>query len=361
MKIHSKLLAAFLALLLAALPLQVFAFSDTAGHWAEADISTMTEKGYLSGYPDGTFQPDKTISRAEFMKIITAVYGLVESGDSYLLWADVAPSAWYAPYTGSGLLMPLYQGLYLYPEEPLTRRDAAHAILLIHGIVWDGYSGASAQGMADYAEYQDDPAMCSMISAAIDNNIMLGKDTGFAPFDYLTRAELCTLLSRLNPEEADVEKLNGIIDSLIDDVAASVPAQVAPGTVEGYSEEYEQALFEMVNTERTENGLPALSWSDALAGIARNHGADMIQRGYYDHVDPEGRGPDYRADAAGISYYLISENIAAGNVSPEVIFDGWMASPDHRYNILDPEVDQVGIGVVLGGEMGIYWVQCFIG
>ena len=95
--------------------------------------------------------------------------------------------------------------------------------------------------------------------------------------------------------------------------------------------------------------------------IARNHGADMIQRGYYDHVDPEGRGPDYRADAAGISYYLISENIAAGNVSPEVIFDGWMASPDHRYNILDPEVDQVGIGVVLGGEMGIYWVQCFIG
>lgn len=361
MKIHSKLLAAFLALLLAALPLQVFAFSDTAGHWAEADISTMTEKGYLSGYPDGTFQPDKTISRAEFMKIITAVYGLVESGDSYLLWADVAPSAWYAPYTGSGLLMPLYQGLYLYPEEPLTRRDAAHAILLIHGIVWDGYSGASAQGMADYAEYQDDPAMCSMISAAIDNNIMLGKDTGFAPFDYLTRAELCTLLSRLNPEEADVEKLNGIIDGLIDDVAASAPAQGVPGTVEGYSEEYEQVLFEMVNTARTENGLPALSWSNALAGIARNHGADMIQRGYYDHVDPEGRGPDYRADAAGISYYLISENIAAGNVSPEVIFDGWMASPDHRYNILDPEVDQVGIGVVLGGEMGIYWVQCFIG
>lgn len=361
MKIHSKLLAAFLALLLAALPLQVFAFSDTAGHWAEADISTMTEKGYLSGYPDGTFQPDKTISRAEFMKIITAVYGLVESGDSYLLWADVAPSAWYAPYTGSGLLMPLYQGLYLYPEEPLTRRDAAHAILLIHGIVWDGYSGASAQGMADYAEYQDDPAMCSMISAAIDNNIMLGKDTGFAPFDYMTRAELCTLLSRLNPEEADVEKLNGIIDGLIDDVAASAPAQGVPGTVEGYSEEYEQVLFEMVNTARTENGLPALSWSNALAGIARNHGADMIQRGYYDHVDPEGRGPDYRADAAGISYYLISENIAAGNVSPEVIFDGWMASPDHRYNILDPEVDQVGIGVVLGGEMGIYWVQCFIG
>ena len=77
-----------------------------------------------------------------------------------------------------------------------------------------------------------------------------------------------------------MEKINGIIDGLADDVAASALDQGVPGTVEGYSEEYEQVLFEMVNTERTENGLPALSWSNALAGIARNHGADMIQRCY---------------------------------------------------------------------------------
>ena len=343
MKIHSKLLAAFLALLLAALPLQVFAFSDTAGHWAEADISTMTEKGYLSGYPDGTFQPDKTISRAEFMKIITAVYGLVESGDSYLLWADVAPSAWYAPYTGSGLLMPLYQGLYLYPEEPLTRRDAAHAILPIHGIVWDGYSGASAQGMADYAEYQDDPAMCSMISAAIDNNIMLGKDTGFAPFDYLTRAELCTLLRRLDGRATDTENLNGIINGILTDVlaqAGSAPPAGVPGEVTGYSGEYEKAIFDMVNQVRAENGLAVLTWDDGLAALA---------------------WPDGRADAAGVSYYMISENISAGDAAPEVIMDGWMNSPGHRGNILDPEATRLGVGVVLGGELGVYWTQCFAG
>lgn len=243
------------------------------------------------------------------MKIITAVYGLVESGDSYLLWADVAPSAWYAPYTGSGLLMPLYQGLYLYPEEPLTRRDAAHAILPIHGIVWDGYSGASAQGMADYAEYQDDPAMCSIISAAIDNNIMLGKDTGFAPFDYLTRAELCTLLRRLDGRTTDTENLNGIINGILTDVlaqAGSAPPAGVLGEVTGYSGEYEKAIFDMVNQVRAENGLAALAW------------------------------PDGRADAAGVSYYMISENISAGDAAPEVIMDGWMNSPGHQFNILDP-------------------------
>ena len=356
-----KLLSLFLALVLAlAMSVTAFAFSDTRGHWAEETIQAMTEKGYLSGYPDGTFGPNNTIRRAEFMRILTSMYGLTERSDAYILWTDVRSDAWYAPCMGAGLLLPLYPGHYIYPEEPLTRLDAAYAILMTHDIEFD-YESTSAQSMGDYAGYAGDADVCAVISTALDRGIMKGTGSGFAPYEYMTRAELCTLLSRLNPEEADVEKLNGIIDSLIDDVAASAPAQVAPGTVEGYSEEYEQALFEMVNTARTENGLPALSWSNALAGIARNHGADMIQRGYYDHVDPEGRGPDYRADAAGISYYLISENIAAGNVSPEVIFDGWMASPDHRYNILDPEVDQVGIGVVLGGEMGIYWVQCFIG
>ena len=41
-----------------------FAFSDTRGHWAEETIQAMTEKGYLSGYPDGTFGPNNTIRRA---------------------------------------------------------------------------------------------------------------------------------------------------------------------------------------------------------------------------------------------------------------------------------------------------------
>ena len=271
-----KLLSLFLALVLAlAMSVTAFAFSDTRGHWAEETIQAMTEKGYLSGYPDGTFGPNNTIRRAEFMRILTSMYGLTERSDAYILWTDVRSDAWYAPCMGAGLLLPLYPGHYIYPEEPLTRLDAAYAILMTHDIEFD-YESTSAQSMGDYAGYAGDADVCAVISTALDRGIMKGTGSGFAPYEYMTRAELCTLLSRLNPEEADVEKLNGIIDGLIDDVAASAPAQGVPGTVEGYSEEYEQALFEMVNTARTENGLPALSWSNALAGIARNHGADMI-------------------------------------------------------------------------------------
>ena len=48
-------------------------FSDVKGHWAEQYITTAVQAGWIDGYPDGTFQPDKEISRAEAMKIINTV------------------------------------------------------------------------------------------------------------------------------------------------------------------------------------------------------------------------------------------------------------------------------------------------
>ena len=120
-------------------------------------------------------------------------------------------------------------------------------------------------------------------------------------------------------------------------------------------------IFDMVNQVRAENGLAALAWDDGLAALARAHSEDMIKRGFFDHVNPDGLGPDGRADAAGISYYMISENISAGDAAPEVIMDGWMNSPGHQFNILDPEATRLGVGVALGGELGVYWTQCFAG
>ena len=93
--------------------------------------------GILDGYPDGTFGPNNTIRRAEFMRILTSMYGLTERSDAYILWTDVRSDAWYAPCMGAGLLLPLYPGHYIYPEEPLTRLDAAYAILMTHDIEFD--------------------------------------------------------------------------------------------------------------------------------------------------------------------------------------------------------------------------------
>ena len=70
------------------------AFNDIAGHWAEAEINAAIENGYINGYPDGTFQPEKSISRAEFVKIINSAKQFTETTE--IPFKDVHSSKWYA-------------------------------------------------------------------------------------------------------------------------------------------------------------------------------------------------------------------------------------------------------------------------
>ena len=70
-----------------------------ASHWAYACIATATQAGWLSGYTDGTFQPDRSITRADAMAIINRVLdrGVSQSSTllSYHVWPDNDPTAWY--------------------------------------------------------------------------------------------------------------------------------------------------------------------------------------------------------------------------------------------------------------------------
>ncbi|WP_226002590.1 S-layer homology domain-containing protein [Paenibacillus sp. BJ-4] len=49
-------------------------FSDTAGHWAEGDIAREQQAGYMHGMPNGSFQPDQTLSRAEAVTLFNRVW-----------------------------------------------------------------------------------------------------------------------------------------------------------------------------------------------------------------------------------------------------------------------------------------------
>ena len=75
-------------------------FTDIDGHWAETDISHAATLGWISGYPDGTFGPNKDITRAETMSLVNRVLKRLSEKESDLLstmtvWSDCAPSAWY--------------------------------------------------------------------------------------------------------------------------------------------------------------------------------------------------------------------------------------------------------------------------
>ena len=68
-------------------------FADVQGHWAEKYIAKATAYGYLSGYPDGTFRPDANITRAEALKVVSKVFGFASNG-TYMRFTDVADTHW---------------------------------------------------------------------------------------------------------------------------------------------------------------------------------------------------------------------------------------------------------------------------
>ena len=106
-----------------------------------------------------------------------------------------------------------------------------------------------------------------------------------------------------------------------------------------------RGLFDSANRERHQQGLPELKWDDALAGAARKHAEQMAEHGMLSHQLPGEASLAARVAQAGVHHSWLSENVAEGT-SADDIHAQFMKSPNHRANILDSDMDAVGIGAV---------------
>ncbi len=102
----------------------------------------------------------------------------------------------------------------------------------------------------------------------------------------------------------------------------------------------EQILFDDANRERTQRGLSPLKWDAQLAAAAQQHASLMAQQNTLSHQLPGEPEPTARARAAGARFSALAENVADGPSVGE-IHEGWMNSPPHRKNLLDPELNSV--------------------
>jgi uncharacterized protein YkwD len=109
------------------------------------------------------------------------------------------------------------------------------------------------------------------------------------------------------------------------------------------AEAAEQQLFQAINRERAAHGLPALKWDDALANAARQHAEAMAAQKAISHTFPGEPSLPSRATRAGARFSWLSENVAAGP-NAENISEQWMQSPNHRANLLDADMDTIGMG-----------------
>jgi len=111
----------------------------------------------------------------------------------------------------------------------------------------------------------------------------------------------------------------------------------------------------LVNVERARHGLRSLRSDARLNAAADQHSADMVARGYFAHVTPEGASVTDRVRQTGYlggsHDWALGEDIGWGTGSlstPSAIFRAFMHSPPHRRVILDRDFRQIGIGVAQG-------------
>ncbi len=122
----------------------------------------------------------------------------------------------------------------------------------------------------------------------------------------------------------------------------------------------EQEVFNLINKQRTNNGLSPLQIDAEAQNVARIKAQDMVNNNYFSHNSPTYGSPFDMLKSFKVSYKTAGENIA-GNSSNTAAVNAWMNSSGHKANILNSSFNYTGIGVVNGSKYGKIYVQIFIG
>ncbi|WP_439878979.1 CAP domain-containing protein [Pseudomonas prosekii] len=133
-----------------------------------------------------------------------------------------------------------------------------------------------------------------------------------------------------------------------------------------------QKLLELLNAARAQPrqcggqafaATTPLAWNAILGAAAEAHSRDMANNNYFDHKDRNGGTPGDRAELAGYSYQQIGENIAAGQDTIRKVVDGWVGSPGHCANLMNPQFKELGAAYAVDpkSDSGIYWTAMFGG
>jgi len=138
----------------------------------------------------------------------------------------------------------------------------------------------------------------------------------------------------------------------------------------GESQTEGKKVMELINTARQQprqcggqafGATTPLAWNDALATAAAGHSRNMANGNFFDHLDHDGRTPGDRAELAGYIGQQIGETIAAGMDTPRKVVDGWLASPGHCANLMNPQFKDMGAAYAMDpkSDAGIYWTGLF--
>ncbi|MGB9108607.1 MAG: CAP domain-containing protein, partial [Telluria sp.] len=114
--------------------------------------------------------------------------------------------------------------------------------------------------------------------------------------------------------------------------------------------------------DRAFGAAPPVAWNDSLAQAALGHSQDMAAKRYFNHREPGGSAPADRATRAGYRWKQVGENIASGQHTVAEAVTGWLNSPGHCANIMNPAYTDMGAAYAVNPaseNKTLYWTQMF--
>jgi hypothetical protein len=191
------MLLLLLVIIFIAMPITAYAEGkDYEGHWAESTIKGWVDKGYITGYPDGSFRPEGQVTRAEFVKLANKLYGYTEISE--VTFEDVKQNDWYYAEVQKSLASGYIKGIsenIFAPNDCLTREQAAVIAAKITGLE---IKSENAQDFADNSQISGWAK--DYVNAAANAQLLIGysEDKTFKPQNHITRAEAVVLLDRMS-------------------------------------------------------------------------------------------------------------------------------------------------------------------
>ena len=176
-------------------------FSDvTPEHWCYDKIVKFAEKGYVNGYEDGTFRPNQTITRAEFVKIVNNFMGFEATTTETSAFEDISGNEWFAPYVNAafenGYIRGYGDGTFK-PNELIRRQEVIVILARLVGIAEQPLSLEDPRGLV---RYSDSAEVEEWARQAVNNYSAYGFVKGYGDgtlriLQNVTRAEVVELLN----------------------------------------------------------------------------------------------------------------------------------------------------------------------
>ena len=186
---------------------QAATLTDLQGHWSAGDVNKLIDRGSVGGYPDGTFHPDATITRAEFSKILRQSLGLTSvAGNDFADTARHWAVSDIHTLVVNNIIVPAEYGSSYGPDSAIPRREIA--IMLVRAL---GLNDDAINLAGQATSFTDDANIKSYDKGYLYLAKELGlvggyEDGAFRPNNRATRAEACVMIVRLlNMKGADTD------------------------------------------------------------------------------------------------------------------------------------------------------------